>query len=206
MIDHFALLGEPRRPWIDPEALKEKFLALSTQTHPDKVRTQSNAEDQAANQRFAELNAAYNCLREPRSRLLHLLELETGAKPKEVQRIPPGTMDLFVEIGQACRDADQLLEQSRKITSPLGKVRSFEQGQVWTEKLTALQSKINVRAAELQAELTRLNSLWAAAPDSDPAARRAGLPLDRLEEIYRILSYIARWTEQIQERIVQLAF
>ena len=31
------------------------------------------------------------------------------------------------------------------------------------------------------------------------------LPLDRLEQIYRALSYVGRWTEQIQERAVQLA-
>jgi hypothetical protein len=31
------------------------------------------------------------------------------------------------------------------------------------------------------------------------------LPLERLEQLYRAMSYVARWTEQVQERIVQLA-
>ena len=37
MTDHFALLDEPRRPWIDADLLKEKFLALSSRVHPDRV-------------------------------------------------------------------------------------------------------------------------------------------------------------------------
>ncbi len=31
------------------------------------------------------------------------------------------------------------------------------------------------------------------------------LPLDRLEQIYRLLGYFARWSEQLQERIFQLS-
>ena len=37
MTDHFATLGEPRRPWLDAEALKEKFHRLSGTVHPDRV-------------------------------------------------------------------------------------------------------------------------------------------------------------------------
>src|SRR6186713_3268751 len=106
MTDSFALLSELRRPWIDAEALKQKFLPLSSAVHPDRTHNAPEAEQQEANQRYAELNAAYNKLREPRDRLLHLLELEQGTKPSDIQRIPPGTMDLFVEVGQLCRDVD----------------------------------------------------------------------------------------------------
>ncbi len=34
--DYFALLNEPRRPWLEPETLKSKFLALAAEAHPDK--------------------------------------------------------------------------------------------------------------------------------------------------------------------------
>src|ERR1043166_1863885 len=139
MIDVFALLHEPRRPWLDAEALKQKFLALSGAAHPDRVHSATDAEKQAANARYAELNAAHNTLREPRGRLLHLLELEHGAKPSDIQRIPPGTMDLFVEVGQLCRDVDAFLAERRNVTSPLLKVQMFERGMEWTDKLQALQ-------------------------------------------------------------------
>ena len=206
MTDNFALLNEPRHPWLDTDALKEKFLQLSSSVHPDRVHSASAAEKETATKRYAELNAAHNILRDPKERLLHLLELELGAKPKDVQRIPPGTMDLFVEVGQTCRDTDNFLAERAKVTSPLLKVQMFEKAQDWTDKLNQLQQKINVKRDELFGEIQKMNATWEAAPMIGSADRAATLPLERLEQLYRILSYVSRWTEQIQERIVQLAF
>ena len=205
MTDSFFLLSEPRRPWLDADALKAKFLPLSGATHPDRFHDASEAEKQTATARYAELNAAYSTLREPRDRLLHLLELELGAKPKDVQRIPPGTMDLFVEVGQLCRDVDAFLAQRGNVTSPLLKVQMFERGMEWTDKLQALQQRINAKREELTGEIQQLNAVWESAPAVGSPERLAALPLERLEQIYRVFSYIARWSEQIQERNVQLA-
>lgn len=206
MTDNFALLDEPRHPWLDAELLKKKFLQFSSEVHPDKVHNASDAAKIAANKRYADLNAAYNVLRDPKERLLHLLEVELGEKPKDIQRIPPGTMDLFVEVGQTCRDVDTFLAEKSKVTSPLLKVQMFEKGMDWTETLNQLQSKINAKRDELSAELKEMNSIWTAAPAVGSRERSKGLPLERLEQIYRVFSYVARWTEQIQERVVQLAF
>ena len=205
MTDAFTLLTEPRRPWLDTDALKQKFLPLSAAAHPDRVHSAGEAEKLAANQRYAELNAAYNCLREPRDRLLHLLELELGAKPSDIQRIPPGTMDLFVEVGQLCRDVDGFITEKAAVTSPLLKVKIFERGMEWTDRLNELLQKINAKREELNAELKSLNARWESAPPIGDPARSAALPLERLEQLYRIFSYIARWSEQIQERVVQLS-
>jgi DnaJ-domain-containing protein 1 len=205
MSDSFALLNEPRRPWLDAEALKQKFIPLSSAVHPDRTHNAPDTEKQASTARYAELNAAYNTLREPRDRLLHLLELELGAKPRDVQRIPPGTMDLFVEVGQICRDVDAFLAQQKNVTSPLLKVQMFERGMEWTDKLQALQQRINAKRDELAGELQQMNAVWESAPTIGSPERIAALPLERLEQIYRVFSYIARWSEQIQERNVQLA-
>ena len=205
MTDSFALLNEPRRPWLDAGALKQKFLPLSSAVHPDRFHSASEAEKQQATARYAELNAAYNTLREPRDRLLHLLELELGAKPSDIQRIPPGTMDLFVEVGQLCRDVDSFLAQRGNVTSPLLKVQMFERGMEWTDKLQALQQRINAKRDELTGELQQMNAVWESAPAVGSPERIAVLPLERLEQIYRVFSYIARWSEQVQERNVQLA-
>jgi|ERR1043166_7011089 curved DNA-binding protein CbpA len=206
MTDCFALLNEPRRPWLSVEELKAKFIALSSQCHPDRVHGAPEAERMAANQRYQELNAAYNVLREPRERLLHLLELEMGGKPKDIQRIPAGTVDLFVEVGQTCREVDGFLTERAGVTSPLLKVQLFERAQGWSEKLDHLRQKINFQRDELVKELQAMNATWAGAPAIGSADRSASLPLERLEQIYRIFSYIARWTEQVQERYVQLSF
>ena len=203
--DSFALLDEERLPWLDIEELKDRFITLSSEVHPDRTHTACEEQKTAANQRYAELNAAYNCLREPKERLLHLLELELGERPKDVQRIPPGTMDLFVEVGQTCRDADAFLGERAKAESPLKKVALFEQGMEWIDKLNALQQRINGKRDELEVELKNLNPVWQAAPGFGAPGRREALPLERLEQLYRVFSYIARWTEQIQERVVQLS-
>ena len=79
MTDNFALLDEPRRPWLDTDLLKSKFLALSATVHPDKIHSASDAEKAAAAQSFARLNTAFTCLAEPKARLLHLRALELGA-------------------------------------------------------------------------------------------------------------------------------
>src|SRR5438132_9046006 len=51
MIDYFALLHEPRRPWLDPDLLKQKFISLSAEVHPDRVHLAGEAEKHAAQQR-----------------------------------------------------------------------------------------------------------------------------------------------------------
>jgi molecular chaperone HscB len=197
--DYFALLNEMRRPWLDADLLKQKFHALSANFHPDKIHSASDAEKKSAAKKFAELNAAYNCLLEPKSRLLHLLELELGAKPKDIQQIPPALADLFAKIAAVCRKADDFLAEKNKISSPLLQVRFFERAQEWIEKLNPIQRQINGLRDELTAELKSLDEEWIA---NNLEAR--GNLLKKLEDLYRLLGYFNRWNGQIQERIVRL--
>ena len=200
MTDYCALLNEPRRPWLELEALKAGFLKFAAEAHPDKQRGANEAEKNAANRRYAELNAAYHCLAEPKSRLLHLLELELGAKPKEVQQIPPALADLFAEVATTCRDADTFLTERGKATSPLLQVRFFERAQEWTERLNDMQKKLTELRVRLTDELKSLDEVWG---EAGADSRAAILP--KLEELYRLFGYFNRWSSQIQERIVQLS-
>ena len=204
-MDNFVLLGLPRQPAPDPESVKTKFLEMSAATHPDRFHHAGAAEQTAATERYATVNAAYNCLREPRSRLVHLLELESGAAPANVQSIPEGAMNLFAETGQTCREADQFLARRGKAVSPLAQAQLFGEGLRQMEKLNALRAQLGLREAEFLAELNRMNAAWDAAPLPGSPMRAASLPLRRLEEIYRLLSYLARWSSQLQERVAQLA-
>jgi DnaJ-domain-containing protein 1 len=198
--DYFALLDEPRRPWLDASLLKQKFLTLSASAHPDKIHSATESEKQAASKKFADLNGAYNCLAAPKLRLLHLLELELGAKPKDIQEIPNALADTFASVAALCRDADRFLAEKAKTVSPLLQVQLFERGQEWIEKLNALQKKLGSLHQELLSTLKSLDSQWMA---GDASARRA--LLNDLEKLYRLFSYFNRWNAQIQERIVQLS-
>jgi curved DNA-binding protein CbpA len=198
--DYFALLNEPRRPWLEPEPLKQKFLALSATVHPDRVHTLGEAERASAQERYTELNAAYNCLRDPKERLHHLLELELGVLPKDVQRIPSDLLDLSLEIGKACREADAFVAEKAKVTSPLLQVAFFERGQEYADKLQALRQRVNNLTGQLERELKDVDAAWPSSAESH------NILLQRLEELYRLFSYFTRWHAQIQERIVRLSF
>jgi hypothetical protein len=70
MTDYFALFGEARRAWLDPEKLKEKYFALNRATAAD-----------------ADLNEAYRVLSDPKLRLHHLLTLD-GAELTAGRQVP----------------------------------------------------------------------------------------------------------------------
>ena len=204
MTDCFALLQEAHRPWLDPDSLKQKFLALSAQVHPDRAHNSSEAEKNAAHVRYMEINAAYNCLRDPKERLRHLLELERGSKPNDLQEIPPDLMNMFMEVSQVCRDTDAFLAEKAKVSSPLLKVQLFERSQAWTDKLTALQHTLNSWHERLISELKATDAEWYSAPNPDASKHTS--TLQHLEELYRLFSYFNRWSAQIQERIARLSF
>lgn len=198
MTDYFEVLAEPRRPWLDPESLKKKFLTLSAAVHPDRVHNSGEEKKNAAQRRYTELNQAYQHLRSPKERLQHLFELQTGTKPQQVQQVPTDLMEFFFQVGQLFKQTDSFLAEKAKTSSPLLQVQLFETAQEWTEKLNTLQQQLNGRQEQLVAELKELDARWV------DVANRA-LMLGRLEELYRLFSYFARWQSQIQEKIVQLS-
>src|SRR5438046_1855915 len=106
MTDHFAILEQPRRPWLDPESLKDAFHRLSTMLHPD-VRGTGDAA------RFAALNSAYSVLREPASRVRHLLELTAPAALAANPPPPIELGDLFVHLAALRRRFDEALAKQK---------------------------------------------------------------------------------------------
>jgi len=204
MTDCFALLQEAHRPWLDPDSLKQKFLALSAQVHPDRAHNSSETEKNAVHVRYMEINAAYNCLRDPKERLRHLLELERGSKPNDLQEIPPDLMNMFMEVSQVCRDTDAFLAEKAKVSSPLLKVQLFERSQAWIEKLTTLLHSLNSWHERLVSQLKALDVEWHSTSNPDTSNRTS--TLQHLEELYRLFSYFNRWSAQIQERIARLSF
>ena len=206
MTDLFALLGEPRRPWLDPEELKSRFLTLSAQVHPDRTHGASDPERESAHRRFAELNGAYQCLRDPKERLRHLLELERGTKPADVQEISSAAMECLTQVSGLCREADAILSTRITATSPLLKVESFERRMALADRIKTLLQELTARKDRLLDQIKFLNLAWESAPHVGDPTRVHVLPCSRLEQIYREYSYLARWMHQLQERLAQLMF
>lgn len=205
-VDCFAWLGEPRRPWIDPEPFKARFLELAARYHPDKLPTANAEEKAAASRRYAELNAAFQRLLEPKERLRHLIELETGPPLKDVQSPPARVVGLVLEIAVTCRVVDQFLTERAKTSSPLLKAEMFGKGLDFIDRLTQLRQRLDTQRDELLAELKGMNPDWETAPPPGDARRAVALPLERLELACRSFSYLARASGQVQERLAQLSF
>ena len=200
MTDYFALFNVPRRPWLEVDALKQAFLVRAAGLHPDKLHSEGAAARSDAAKSFAELNAAYHCLGEPKSRLLHLLQLELGARPEDIQQIPAALADQFAAVAAACRNADGFLAERNRVTSPLLQVQWFERGQAWVEKLNALQHELNSLHGQFLDQLKTLDEKWM----RRDAVDRPQL-LAEAEQLYRQFGYFNRWNQQIQERVARLS-
>jgi hypothetical protein len=140
------------------------------------------------------LNRAYQTLADPRARLLALYELTKGEKPRDVQRIPPGTMDLFIEVGQTCQQLDKFLERKRAAGGMLERAALISEEFILQDSLAALRVKLEALGVTLENDLAALDARWRAG-DKD---------LNALEAVYRKFSYLARWRQQLEEREIAL--
>jgi curved DNA-binding protein CbpA len=191
-MDPFASFHLTTGPAIDLDALKSQFTRATAETHPDKFP--QGPERLAAETRYAELNRAYQILTDPRQRLLALYELTKGEKPRDVQRIPPGTMDLFIEVGQACQQMDAFLERKKEADGALARASLMGEELTLQDTLLTLRGKLENLGTTLEAELTALDTRW----------RSGERDFSALETLYRKYSYLARWREQLEERELAL--
>jgi DnaJ-class molecular chaperone len=190
----FALFDLEPAPEIDLAALKERFARATAESHPDKFAQSTEAERLDAGERYSALNQAYQSLIDPRARLLALYELTKGAKPPDIQRIPPGTMDLFKEVGEICQKLDVFLEMKRVKTGRMERAGLMSEELTLQDALVELRMKLEQFAATVEAEVVALDKRWRAG-DKD---------LNALEAVYRKYSYITRWRQQLEEREIAL--
>ncbi|MBM3877473.1 MAG: hypothetical protein FJ386_12240 [Verrucomicrobia bacterium] len=204
MTDYFALLGEPRRPWLEVNALKLKFQSMGAANHPDRFHEAGEMERRAAEARFAGLNSAMRCLSDTKERLQHLLALEGRVTGSCIQSVPPELGGVFVEVGEALRHSEVVLREKSAASSPLLKVQSMQRALDCTEHLRALQTKVASLRDAAEAGLAALNPAWDEAPRGLPDERNKSQALDAVERIHRVLSFAGRWSAQLQGRMVEL--
>jgi DnaJ-domain-containing protein 1 len=190
----FAIFELEPGPALDIDALKERFARATSESHPDKFAQAPEAEKADAEAKYSALNQAYQTLIDPRARLLALYELTKGEKPRDVQRIPPGTMDLFKEVGEMCRELDEFLGRKAATTGRLERAGLMSEELTLQDALTTLRMKLEQFGATVDAEIAALDGRWRAG-DKD---------LNALEAVYRKYSYLARWRQQLEEREIAL--
>jgi len=189
--DYFALLRQPRRPWLDPDELKQQYQRLTFELHPDRQKTGADQAD------FSAVTEAYRVLSNPRLRVLHLLDLEGNATAnKSPANIPNDLADLFMASATLVRDIDAHRQKREQTTSALGK--SLLHGETvqlksrTDEMLKRLDGCYDVTLEHLR----RVDEKW----------NEDSLPLTTdLRELADRFGYLDRWISQLREKQFQLA-
>ena len=194
MIDYFALLDQPRAPWLDPAKLKDTYHQKTLQAHPDAQMNRPGAE--ASDATFTSLNEAYQVLQDPKRRLHHLLSLQGAAPSSTDQTVPNQLHDLFSAVGALTQRANLLLEKIRATSNALS--RSLLKPQILEVQNEA--GKVRERIQELSnaslAELSRINTAWATSPEEQ---------IEALSNLYFAFAYLTRWSRQLDEMTFQLS-
>ncbi len=180
MADHFALFGQPRQTWLDPNELKDRYQRLAKVSHPDHA-TAATAESD-----FGKLAEAYRVLVDDKLRLQHLLQLE-GVDPSRNNAVPARLLPLFSNIGEFMARSDQLQRRLNEAANPLSK--SILQAEVIAcrNEVARLLQQTRRLVEEARQESVALNSSW---PNELP----------RVAELYLLFAYLGRWLAQLEER------
>jgi curved DNA-binding protein CbpA len=189
--DHFAVLQQPRRPWLDPDQLKERYQEISFALHPDRQKPQPEQID------FAEVAEAYRVLSNPRLRLQHLLTLEGDAvSAAKTSSVPDELADLFMEAANLIQQIDNHRQKREQTATALGKsllqADTAELQKRAGETLKELESRYNATLEDLR----RTDDAWS----SDSSA-----VMPRLRVLADVFGYLDRWIGQLRERQFQLA-
>src|SRR5215216_5802008 len=116
--DFFSFLGLPRRLVIDASDLERRFRELSRKFHPDYFYNASSTERLASLERSSYLNDAYRALKNPVSRIEHLLAIEglPSAKSEDPEpgqgagKVPPSLLEEVFALNEELDEIRELRE------------------------------------------------------------------------------------------------
>ncbi|MDB6149865.1 MAG: hscB [Chthoniobacter sp.] len=183
MTDHFAALDQPRRPWIDPSALKDHFHSLTATLHPDIPLTGDAT-------RFAMLNGAYQVLREPASRLRHFLELERSGPSGDRPAVPASIASRFMTIAALRQAFETFMGEQHKASHALQRALLAPQRIDLEKQIAVVLNDLESVAQQAMDDLRAADAGWA-------TDRVAALP--RLAELQAQFAYLSKWIAQLQE-------
>jgi molecular chaperone HscB len=178
--DYFSFLGLPRVLAIDPSDLERRFRELSRRFHPDFFYNAPPAERLASLERSSYLNDAVRTLRNPVTRIEHLLSIE-GLPPSTssgqgVNKVPPGLLE---EVFALNEELDEIREQRESGASPESLVARIE----------AARAPIEAKRLAHEEQLRQLSARWDSQRDTaTPQEKRA--TLEALRDLLLERNYI----------------
>lgn len=177
--DYFSFLGLPRALVIDASDLERRFRELSRKFHPDFYYNASPTERLASLERSSYLNDAVRALRNPVSRIEHLLAIE-GLPPARAEA-PSASSGRAPSAGQvAAKVPAGLLEEVFALNEELDEIRELRESgtpaSALAAKLDAARQPIERKRQAHEEQLRELSERWDAQRDSaSPQEKRATL-------------------------------
>jgi hypothetical protein len=179
MTDRFAVLGVPRRPLLNDDLLKEVFVRRSEQLHREPEGSVG----------LAQLNEAFRTLRNPSSRIRHLLELEHGQFPAQQSELE--LAELFGSVATTIGEFDRCYNLIKSENSPLLRAMRIEELVAARKKLETVQALAERQEQRLINELSELDQQWLS---------RGKALASHLARIASELSFLQKWSSQTRER------
>jgi len=191
--DYFSFLGLPRKLTIPATELEHKFRELSRKFHPDYYYNASPAERLASLERSSYLNDAYRTLRNPVSRVEHLLAIEglPSAKSEEgTAKVPP---DLLEEVFALNEELDEIREQRE----------SGADAAALSQRLDSARKPIDRKREEHERQLQDLAARWDGQEQASAEEKRATLAALRERLLER--NYINNLLATIDREVASLS-
>jgi molecular chaperone HscB len=176
--DYFSFLGLPRKLTIAATELERRFRELSRKFHPDYYYNASPAERLASLERSSYLNDAYRTLRNPVSRVEHLLAIEglpSSTSNQGTTQVPPALLE---EVFALNEELDEIREQRETGSDPAA----------LSARLEAARKPIDRKREEHERQLQELSELWDSQEQASVQEKRS--TLDALRERLLERNYI----------------
>jgi DnaJ-domain-containing protein 1 len=178
--DAFELLGLPRQAALDETEIQARHHERIAEVHPDKA---TNPEEREAfSGQSQELNQAAQTLKNPATRIRHLLDLIAPGE-KHDAGLDEALMNLFSTVGAAVQGAQQLLAKKSAASSALAK---------------ALLADDEIQAQE------RLQAALGEVTRAENALDFGASETADLRRLYTKLSFLDKWRRQINELLLGL--
>lgn len=185
MRDAFEKLGLTRCAALDEEVLKSAWIEKGRAAHPDQA-----GGDAALS---AEINEAYEVLREPESRLKHLLELEHPDEAWATVPMEERLMQVFMKLGPVLQKVEAFAKKREAATSALAlALLAGEQMRV-QEDLEERMGELSDLRERLEAELLEVDAL-----------RGGSDGMEAMRVLRAKFAYVGKWQRQAREALMRL--
>jgi molecular chaperone HscB len=197
--DYFSFFGLPRMLTLSQDELERRFRDLSRKFHPDYYYNASPAERLASLERSSYLNDAYRALRNPATRIEHLLAIEGLPSTKSEDSSSSGQ-------GGSAKVPPALLEEVFTLNEELDEIR--EQREAGGEaaqlaaRLNAARKPIDEKREEHERQIEVLSARWDSQEGASAADRRA--TLESLRERLLERNYINNLLATIEREATEI--